>query len=255
MSVIEFLSPAARVSMADEWFDFATADHFWMQWRHQVLLRQLKRANRPIRTALDIGCGHGVVRQLLERDLDISVDGCDLNEQALQLAKNGRGRLFVYDIFDRNPAMLEAYDLILLMDVIEHLEDDVAFLKAALAHLKPKGLMAINVPAHMIFYGKYDEVAGHKRRYDIGQIESLFRQTGVRRLSIVYWGFSLVPILFMRKIVLRFIARDRVIRTGFAQQNAVARLMLRTVQWMETSMPFPMPVGTSLLAVGCRSEE
>ena len=254
MSAIEFLSPATDVSMADEWFDFATADHFWMQWRHQVLLRQLKRANQPIGTAFDIGCGHGVVRELLERDLDISVDGCDLNERALQLAKNGRGKLFVYDVFDRNPAMVEAYDLILLMDVIEHLDDDVAFLKAALAHLKPNGLMAINVPAHMIFYGKYDEVAGHKRRYNVTQIKSLFQQTGIKELGMVYWGFSLVPALLARKIVLRFIARDRVIRTGFAQQNAMARHILRTVQWMETSMPFPMPAGTSLLAIGRRND-
>jgi 2-polyprenyl-3-methyl-5-hydroxy-6-metoxy-1,4-benzoquinol methylase len=254
MSEIEFLSPATRVDMADEWFDLATADHFWMQWRHQVLLQQLKRANRPIRTALEIGCGHGVVRQLVERDFDIPVDGCDLNQHALQLAKNGRGRLLVYNIFDRNPAMLEAYDLILLMDVIEHLEDDLLFLKAALAHLKPNGLVAINVPALMGLYGKYDEVAGHKRRYDVAQIESLFQQTGVKRLSILYWGFSLLPILFARKVVLRFVSRDRVICTGFAEQNAMVRRILRTIQWMETSMPFPMPIGTSLLAVGCRND-
>jgi len=254
MSEIEFLSPATRVDMADEWFDLATADHFWMQWRHQVLLQQLKRANRPIRTALEIGCGHGVVRQLVERDFDIPVDGCDLNQRALQLAKNGRGRLLVYNIFDRNPEMLEAYDLVLLMDVIEHLEDDLLFLAAALAHLKPNGLVAINVPALMGFYGKYDEVAGHKRRYDIAQIESLFRQTGVKRLSIRYWGFSLLPILFARKAILRFVSRDRVICTGFAEQNAMVRRILRTIQRMETSMPFPMPIGTSLLAVGSRSD-
>src|SRR5947207_15685826 len=114
------------------------------------------------------------------------------------------------------------------MDVIEHLDDDVAFLTAALAHLKPNGLVAINVPAHMVFYGKYDEVAGHKRRYDMAQIESLFRRTGVRRLSIVHWGFSLVPILFARKIVLWFISSDSVIRMCFVQHNAIARRILLT---------------------------
>lgn len=254
MSEIEFLSSATPVSMADEWFELATADHFWMQWRHQVLLRQLERADRPIRTALEIGCGHGVVRELVERDLDISVDGCDLNQRALQTARDGRGRLLVYNILDRNPALVEAYDLVLLMDVIEHLEDDLEFLKAALEHVKPNGLVAINVPAHMVFYGKYDEVAGHKRRYDIAQIESLFRQASVKPLSIVYWGFSLLPVLFARNVILCFVSRDRVIRTGFAQQNAIARRILRTVQWVETNMPFPMPVGTSLLAVGRRSD-
>ena len=37
MSQIETLSQAQAVSMADEWFHFANADHFWMQWRHRVL--------------------------------------------------------------------------------------------------------------------------------------------------------------------------------------------------------------------------
>jgi SAM-dependent methyltransferase len=250
MSEIEFLSPATPVSMADEWFELATADHFWMQWRHQVLLQQLRRANQPIQTALEIGCGHGVVRELVERDLDISVDGCDLNQRALKTAKNGRGRLLVYNIFDRNPAMLEAYDLVLLMDVIEHLEDDLEFLKAALDHLKPNGLVAINVPAHMVFYGKYDEVAGHKRRYNSARIDSLFQQTNVKPISIVSWGFSLMAVLFARKLALRFVSRERTIRTGFAEQNAVARGFLRALQRIETSIPFPMPVGSSLLALG-----
>ena len=39
MSEIETLSQPQAVSMADEWFQFATADHFWMQWRHRLLLR------------------------------------------------------------------------------------------------------------------------------------------------------------------------------------------------------------------------
>lgn len=255
MSEIEFLSPATPVSMADEWFELVTADHFWMQWRHQVLLQQLKRAGRPIRTALEIGCGHGVVRELVERDLDISVDGCDLNQRALQMAKNGRGRLLVYNIFDRNPEMVGAYDLVLLMDILEHLEDDLEFLKAAVEHLKPNGFVAINVPAHMVFYGKYDEVVGHKRRYDIAQVESLFRRASLKPLSIVYWGFLLLPILFARKVILRIVSHERVIRTGMAQRNAIARCIFRTIQRVETNMPFAMPVGSSLLAVGFRSDE
>lgn len=250
MSEIEFLSAAMPVSMADEWFEFATADHFWMQWRHRVLLQQLKGIEQPICNALEIGCGHGVVRAMLERDLGIPVDGCDLNELALQTATKGRGRLLVYDIFDRNPAMLKAYDLVLLMDVIEHLDDDLGFLKASLEHLKPSGLVVVNVPAHMAVYGKYDEVAGHKRRYSRSRIESLFRNANVKALRVTSWGFSLVPVLFVRKALLHFVPRERTIQTGFAEQSALTRSIFRSLQWIETSMPFPMPVGSSLLALG-----
>ena len=64
-SGIEILSDPKAVSMADEWFRFATADHFWMQWRHCVLLQELKRAGDPLRNDLEIGCVHGVVREIV----------------------------------------------------------------------------------------------------------------------------------------------------------------------------------------------
>jgi methylase of polypeptide subunit release factors len=80
----------------DEWFQFATADHFWMQWRHCLLVRALSRAGDDARNGLEIGCGHGVAREMLERDLGIAVDRCDLNRTALKAAKPGKGRLFVY---------------------------------------------------------------------------------------------------------------------------------------------------------------
>jgi len=250
MSEVEFLSPAAPVAMADEWFEIATANHFWMQWRHEVLLYHLKRTSRPIVRALEIGCGHGVARHMIERDLDIPVDGCDLNLSALQLAKKGKGQLYVYDIFDRNPSLLKRYDLLILMDVIEHLDDDRAFLKASLEHLKPEGLVAINVPAYMAFYSQYDTVAGHKRRYNRARIEWLFRETKVKPLAIVPWGFSLVPLLFARKFVLRFVSTERTIQSGFAEPNPTLGALLRMLKRVETHMPFRMPFGTSFLAWG-----
>src|SRR5262249_25955645 len=222
MSRIEQLSPVTDVSMADEWFEYATADHFWMQWRHELLVRQLTKIGHPIEKALEVGCGHGIVRQLVERDLGFAVDGCDLNRGALEMAANGKGRLLVYNIFDRDPALVEAYDLVLLIDVIEHLDDDLGFLSAAVEHLKPGGIVAINVPAHMAFYSKYDEVVGHCRRYNVGRIAWLFRQTQVEPLSIAYWGLTLLPLLLARKIVLRFVSREQTIHTGFAEHNVVA---------------------------------
>ena len=98
MSGIEQLSSVTAVSMADQWFDQATADHFWMQWRHQLLVRQLTRIGHPVEKTVDVGCGHGVARKLLERDLGFAVDGCDVNRRALEMATKGKGRLLLYDI-------------------------------------------------------------------------------------------------------------------------------------------------------------
>src|SRR5215469_7508932 len=187
MRQIEVLSPSQTVSMAGEWFQFATADHFWMQWRHRLLVRGLKRTGVLVRRALEIGCGHGVARDMLERDFDFSVDGCDLDRTALEMAKPGRGKLFVYDIFDQAPSLLGRYDAVFLLDVIEHIPGDAAFLSAAFRHLRPGGLSVINVPASLHLYSDYDRVAGHLRRYSPSGLANLLDRCGIETRCIWPW--------------------------------------------------------------------
>ncbi len=250
MAEIEILSPPAPVSMADEWFDLATPHHFWVLWRHSILLRELRRAHFRGDNALDVGCGHGVVRKMVERDLGIRVDGCDLNQGAIEKAGGGKGRLLVYNIFDRKPEMLGFYDLILLMDVLEHIDDDLEFFRIALQHLKPGGFVAINVPAHITLYSRYDQVAGHKRRYSVGQIKSLLSQAGLASRRVVQWGFLLLPTLLIRQIILNITPAEHTIRRGFVPANRFVEKTLNIARSIETSLPFSPPLGSSILAVG-----
>ena len=250
MSQIEVLSPAKSVSMADEWFEIADQDHFWMRWRFDVLRRELRRLGITPGKTLEIGCGHGVLRHQMEEAYEIPVDGCDLNSYALEMAPEGRGRLLIYNIFDRLPVMCGAYDMILLMDVIEHLEDDLCFLQASLKHLRPGGIVAINVPAHMALYSKYDKVAGHKRRYTSERLASFFEKTGFSPLATANWGFSLVPVLALRKLVLRFVPEERTIGVGFEAPGRLMKAGLALLKSIEMSVPLGMPVGSSIMALG-----
>lgn len=250
MSVIETFSEPQAVSMASEWFEFATADHFWMQWRQRVLLRALKCAGGPVQNALDIGCGHGVARDMLERDLGIPVDGCDLNRTALETAKPGKGHLFLYNILDQKASLLGRYDAVFLLDVIEHIDDDTAFVRAALRHLRLGGLVALNVPANMLFFSDYDRAAGHVRRYTPGGLRKLLNSCGVETRTVEPWGLLMTPLLFMRKALLCRAKRGEVIRTGFVAPNAASRLLLHGMKNLETALPFRMPFGTSILACG-----
>jgi 2-polyprenyl-3-methyl-5-hydroxy-6-metoxy-1,4-benzoquinol methylase len=248
MSQIETLSQPQAVSMADEWFDYATADHFWMQWRHRLIIRALKRAGGRVERALEIGCGHGVARDMLERDCNFAVDGCDLNQAALEMASPGRGKLYVYDIFDQAPSMLERYDVVFLLDVIEHIEDDASFVVAALRHLRPGGLLMINVPASMLLYSKYDVVAGHVRRYTRSSLAQLLRHCGLVDESVESWGLLMVPLLLARKAVLSRSNTSATIRTGFVPPNKASQVLLHAMKDIETTLPFTMPFGTSILA-------
>lgn len=250
MSKIETLSEPKAIGMAEDWFQFATADHFWMQWRHLGVLRALKSANVPLQRALEIGCGNAIARGMLERDLGVPVDGCDLNRAGLEMAKPARGRLLFYDILDQEPSMLGRYDAVFLLDVVEHISDDTAFLAAALRHLRPGGVMVINVPASMLLFSQYDTVTGHVRRYTRRSLAELFRRSGMEPEGLRYWGFLMVPVLLARKARLRMVSPEETMRVGFSPPNRVAQLLLRGLMKIETALPFAVPCGTSLIAWG-----
>ena len=159
MSNLIYLSNVEEVSMADEWFKIANEEHFWMKWRFSVIQKMKKHLPAPSEPVLEIGCGNGIVINQMEKHMGYKIDGCDLNKYALDLAKKTNGDLMVYNIYDKDPKMTKKYSMVILLDVIEHIEDDVDFLKAACAHLKPGGKVLVNVPAHNTLFSKYDEVA------------------------------------------------------------------------------------------------
>jgi 2-polyprenyl-3-methyl-5-hydroxy-6-metoxy-1,4-benzoquinol methylase len=249
MSTVQILSQPRPVAMADRWFEISGIDHFWIEWRFDALKKYLDilpAASEPI---LEVGCGHGVFRQQLEEQLGYVVDGCDLNMAALQMAVPGRGRLLVYDIHDRNPDLLGCYSAVFLMDVVEHVDDDPGFLRSAAAHAKPGAIVVINVPAHPWLYSKYDEEAGHVRRYSRRTMRALIGQAGLQPVAVGYWGLSLVPLLVARKAMVAVSASDQVIRRGFEPPGETAHRMLKRLKNVETSLVHSPVSGTSVLAI------
>jgi SAM-dependent methyltransferase len=251
---LKIVSPSENVSMADEWFEIANKDHFWMRWRFKVIVKKLK-AFAPLNSEmkfLEIGCGHGQFLEQCKGTLPISIDGSDLNVFALKQIENTQGDIFVYNVFDRNKDLLNKYDGAFLLDVIEHIEDDSSFLKAAVDHVKPGGLIVINVPALSLLFSKYDVVAGHKRRYTKKKIEKLLIRAGIRPVSISYWGLLMLPIALARKIYLRFVPNESVIKTGF-KASPLANTFFNLPMGLELFFGGSTFLGTSVLALGRKS--
>ena len=246
------LSPPERVAMADEWFEIASVDHFWMEWRFQVIRKYASALVSDPRRVLEIGCGSGVVLQQLAQSLGHAADGCDLNTYALNRIKGVGGHKYVYNIFDLNPTMVNQYDTVLLLDVVEHIDDHVAFLKAAAQHAKPGGHLIVNVPALNTLFSRYDTQAGHQRRYTKYSLSRLCAQAGLEAVDLQYWGASLLPLAALRKLVLTFVPREEIIETGFKPPAPWVNRLMTWIMKQETGWLSSPWRGTSLLLIARR---
>lgn len=251
MAIFETISESIPVSMHEDWFEIATVDHFWMQWRFDVFKKNIQSKYPLGKKILEIGCGPGVFRNQVETYYNIPVDGCDLNINALEIANQGKGRLMQYNIFDKNPLLIGKYDSIVLMDVVEHLVDDVNFIKTAAAYGKPGSLVFINVPAGMYLFSKYDIQVGHIRRYNKNDLRKALESAGLEPLELTYWASLLIPLGILRKIILALSTKDEdTIKNGFKPPGKIAHSLLKLLKNFEVNLFPKLPFGASLFAVG-----
>lgn len=252
MTQIEILSQSNPADFTDVWYDLAENDHFWMRARFDFFLREARRCGldttKPLR-GLDIGCGHGAVQRQLLAQTAWRADGCDLNQSALARRADRGGRVLYYDINDRRPELREAYDYLVLFDVIEHIAETKPFIEAATFHLKSGGYVFVNVPACQRLFSRYDTAAGHHRRYDKKMLRAELAAAGLRLCVLNYWGALLLPALIARNLYIssKHDAAD-IIRSGFHPPGRWAGALLQAAITCERLLP-RFPLGTSLLAI------
>lgn len=248
---IIYLSPPESVSMGDAWFDIASTGHFWIHRRFEVLQKLVPSFDWPRMKLAEVGSGNGLVQRQFEDRFDAEIDGFDLNEMALQGAVCRTSRCLCYNIHTRLSELREAYDAILLFDVIEHIEDHRAFLDSALFHLKPGGSLIINVPAQMSLFSAYDRAAGHVRRYAAGELTALVEASGLQTTAWTYWGRPMLPLLKIRKRRLEKMTDDaEIVRDGFASRGALGNAALLALSRCERIPQHK--TGTSLMLIAHR---
>ncbi len=245
---IIYLSAPAEVSMADQWFEIASVDHFWIQRRFAVLRSLADDTIKNARQIAEIGCGHGLLQSQVEAAYGREVAGFDLNEFALRQNVSRRSPVYCYDIGQKARELSEHFDVIFLFDVLEHIDDELGFLASVSHHLAPDGALMLNVPAGQWAYSQYDVAAGHVRRYTIRSLRQALRGSGFEVGAWTYWGLPLVPMLAFRKL---WLSRERdqakTISSGFdSRSNALNRLLGWTskCEWIPQKW-----LGSSLMAV------
>lgn len=197
--------------------------HPWEICRVEVLrniLQKFLKTGDLIRV-LDIGCGDGYTIAELFKEKQVYIDAVDSNltEQQAELFSRKYKTIRFYSNLDRLPK--ENYDIITMLDVIEHVEDDRSFLETVSSYAKPKAILVLTAPAFNSLLSKHDIFLKHYRRYSDLQLRQLVQQTGFSVEASGYLFFSLLVVRFLAiiydKLVSQFIIRGE--HTGVANWN------------------------------------
>ena len=161
--------------------------HPW--WRSRTFLaRWVLRRERvlPPAQVLDAGCGWGTTFLALEAD-GYRTTGADISGQMLERLDAPQRRLSVCDL-TRTVQHEETFDAVLAMDVIEHIDDDVAATRQMYRFLRPGGLLLLSVPALPELYGEFDAIQAHRRRYTAETLKHTLETAGFGKIRLLWWG-------------------------------------------------------------------
>jgi SAM-dependent methyltransferase len=225
------------------------ASHWWFVGRRRILEQLIRREVRPPPGAriLELGCGTGHNLDMLGRFG--TVEATELNDSARELASTRLGRpvaraaLPDLSMFDD-----ERFDLVALLDVLEHVADDRAALQSIQSKLKPGGKLLVTVPGNPWMWSAHDVSHHHHRRYRRRELESVARGAGLTIDFLSPFNSLLFPPIAAARLVGRLTGRES---ADDAMPPAPVNRLLRAIFGLEAGLigRVPFPFGVSLAAV------
>lgn len=178
-------------------------EHWWFKARREILTVAIGDLGLPADAdILEIGCGTGGNLEMLGRFGNVL--GLEMHEEAVEYARSSTGHDVQAGFLPDKIPFDRKFDLICMLDVVEHIEDDRTALSTLNQMLKPGGRVVITVPAYQWMFGKHDRLLHHFRRYSRRTLADLMSATGINVEKIGYFNTFMFPIA-----VLAFIT-DRV---------------------------------------------
>ena len=220
--------------------------HWWWRAREHVLLDEITSLvggrPRPLRV-LDVGCGAGLFFDALAHLGEIQ----GIEADGSLVAQAGRWQSQItHGSLDNSFAPAHRFDLVLMLDVLEHLHDPVTPLKRAHSLMTPDGSLIVTVPALRWLWTRHDDLNEHVTRYARRELTDLLTGAGWHVAKTEFLFASLVP----GKLAVR--ALEAITRPEPTSPRVPSPFINRMSQrWLEleSSCRSVLPIGTSLLAV------
>lgn len=222
---------------------------WWFRVRRKIVFDIIKKFSKlePQATILDAGCGTGFLLQELQKTSQAW--GVDSSQEALNYCcQRGLQDIKKGDILAL-PFENNSFEVVLLLDVLEHIEDDNRALKEVYRVLKKEGFAIIFVPAFQSLWSVQDEISHHCRRYRLKQLARKIEKANFKILKASYFNtFLFLPIAFLR-FFLRFFKIK--IKAENYLTPKLLNFLLYAIFWLESLWLkyLNFPFGVSLLFV------
>jgi SAM-dependent methyltransferase len=178
--------------------------HWWYTGRRKILASFLEDICRRVTDRrpriLDVGCGTGANLLMLSQYGD--AEGVDVSEDALAFCRERGLEKVKLGAAEKLPYDDGTFDLVTALDVIEHLDNDLAGLREMRRVLRPGGRVLLFVPTFMFLWGLQDDVSNHRRRYRLPELRRVLEQAGFEIERTTYANITFfLPILLARKVM------------------------------------------------------
>jgi len=226
--------------------------HWWFVARRKIFDKLISTLPLPANAQiLEAGCGTGGNLSMLARYGEVF--GMETNAQALILAAAKRKALIAEGrLPDAIPFPGQMFDLIVLLDVLEHLDDDAAALRALRARLKPGGWLIVSVPAFQFLWSRHDEVHHHKRRYVARNLRAAIKGADYRVQYLSYFNTWLFPLIAAARLAHVGSGHSSDLSMPNKFVNALLRQIFSSERWLLGRIT--LPFGVSLLALARNSD-
>jgi SAM-dependent methyltransferase len=215
---------------------------WWYDGRAFLVQRLLRSFGAKTEKICDIGAGYGAMCPALKPFGHTTAFEPDVDARA-HCVENFDTAFGSGDLSELVRSEAGEFSLVTLLDVVEHVEDDLGFLEQVNKVIRPGGHILVTVPAFMSLWSELDVLAMHYYRYNRKGIIRSLEQTGFEIRYASYWNMMLtVPAFIVRR------GTGKGGYAAFAMPRWIDRLFFAWV-WFETLLiPLTkLPFGTTVV--------
>jgi ubiquinone/menaquinone biosynthesis C-methylase UbiE len=233
-------------------------NHWWFVVRSALIEKCLALhidKQRPLKI-LNIGIATGATSVMLEKFGEVI--SSEYDKETCELVREELGMEVIEASVTQLPFEDESFDLVCAFDVIEHVQDDSKAIEEMKRTCKKGGFVAVTVPADMALWSRHDEINHHFRRYNLQEVKTLTRESGLNTVYASYFNTLLYPLILAARKLKNLFSKNQKPTSDFDLKvpdfvNSGLKLIFSAEKWWfgRKNMPF----GVSLMWIGKKNDE